>query len=346
MVAINAPTSTSELPILNLSLPLQLQHPLHQHPLVHVHWRAFRTRFQEPMTSAAATRLPPELLASLVTYLEPHWLSHEPRKRGMATCSLVCRYWATLLRQPLLRVLTVRTPADASFLLAIIKCPARRPGPPVGDCVRRLTIKDFSGWDTASVRTLSEILRLCTNEVDVPFTVFNAQRPPAAGGGISRERIPFAGLPRPVPSALVFTQITLWNVLLQSQSALIRVLGSSQRTARVSLHRVTFVSPVSNYLRRLNAASSLRHVLVMECGDGSALAQIELATAIVASQQRLRVDRDGEWAVAARVLRLLLLAVGCQSRDVIHVSLLHGKHKKITSILATLNRLNWQILSA
>ncbi|GJE96147.1 hypothetical protein PsYK624_123400 [Phanerochaete sordida] len=71
--------------------------------------------------SSAGQRVPPELIKRIALYCV-EWDRHgEPTdKRGIAACSLTCRYWAPLLTPMAFPRLVLRTAADIVQLLAFL----------------------------------------------------------------------------------------------------------------------------------------------------------------------------------------------------------------------------------
>lgn len=261
------------------------------------------------MLAPATPHLPAELLLSIL------WHITQPRfgaKRGIAACSLVCRYWAEMLRPLLFKELRLRSNADIAFLVEVMQCPLSRPGRPLGNCIMKLRFSSVEDWSMSSVNHLSRILKLCGRPFNslLYLDIENRQASSSSRGTISQTYMPFSPFPRRPPTVPQFTSISLYNVQLQRQMDLVSLLDNCPSTRVFELQKVTFLEETKIWRRTLRSSSRLQCIQAVDCGDKSLGAQINLGAALVASQRRLRVDLDGDWAIALRVACALLQDVG------------------------------------
>lgn len=253
------------------------------------------------MQDATGATLPPEIIAQIVLQARPRDMINEGEKRGLTACSLVCRYWAGLLRRQFFHRLTLRTQEDFVFVLGMLNCPVNRPGPPLAQCMSDLRIVQFCDWTASSINLFHRMLQRLSRMVKVVviLEVKNCEvstEPHVGNMGCTRDYLPFFALPRPLPGRLVpLTHLKITNVQMQRQTDIVRLLDSLPTVWGCSLTKVTFVERTSIQRRLLRRTSRLLSLRVCDCGDGSVEAQVQLASALIASQRHAQIDRDGAW---------------------------------------------------
>lgn len=93
--------------------------------------------FNLAMSPVSGADLPPEVISAIASSLAmeaPHY------KRGLAACSLTCRYWAGLIRPELFESLAVYAFEDLHRLIEFLDCPAPMPGPPLTQLVKSIRV--------------------------------------------------------------------------------------------------------------------------------------------------------------------------------------------------------------
>lgn len=276
------------------------------------------------MAATRAGELPSHIIVALITRLLPD-LYHSPKKKGVATFSLVCRHWAHSLRETLFSSLTLRTRNDFVFLLAILDCPIARPGPPLHECIAQLTIAQFPDWSLGPVnvfRKISKRIKLSCIELDVRNCQVSAPLP-TPDGRRTQDYLPFFSLPRPLPGRLLLplTDLRLSNVQLPRQTDLVRLLDSLPTVRNCFLTEVRFVESAAIRRRLLRPHSRLTHVQLCDCGDGTLGSQLELAAALIASQRRVRIDDEKALGAALPVMLAWLPAASQYEKVAVHVNI-------------------------
>lgn len=280
---------------------------------------------------ANSTRLPPEVIHNIVCFVRIHpWAAFAtPQdKRGVAGCSQVCRYWASLLRALLFRLLALRKAEDIAALLEILNCPIERPGPPLSLCIIELQVTQFCDWTVSTANTFRAVTQRLRE--DLVFLVLKVSDIPhstpqsSSSATRTEDYLPFFTLPTPLPGRLIpLTELFLDRVQMRRKVDLVRLLDNFSTIRKCTLTRLLFRDN-SNIRRRLSRSTSkLRVLSVAECGDGALETQIELACGLLASQKGVRVDENGAWAwaVPLRIIRDLQPMSGPHERQSVAIDI-------------------------
>lgn len=257
------------------------------------------------MVAVTATKLPPEIILGIVSALG----DYDETKWGLAACSLVCMFWASLLREKLFRSIDLRSPDDFKFLLHILRSPTPRLCPPLSLSIHRVTIRQFSGWSLSTCNVLRKIWsHLAPHR---PIIYLWVERSvwfslPTTGKRRTKDYIPFLSLPHTLPGLLVpVRDLVMTNVQMRRRSDLVRLLDSLPTVESCILTGITFIEETPIHRRLFRPASALRILRASGCGDGTLLAQPALTSSLLASQKLVRFDSDGPWGLIFPVMLAL-----------------------------------------
>lgn len=270
--------------------------------------------------------LPPEIVRQVVLHvchLAPG-LWKEPwseTKRGLAACSLTCRFWAAIVRPSLFGSLDIRSPEDLDTLTDFLDFPAPLPGVPISDLIRTITIvHPLCALRASVLLKVQALLKRLSLEPAVGLTivdpgVFAGRSARPIPPSISRHS-PFSDLPKTLPwKMLPLHSLTLEKVQIQRKIDVVRMLDSLPDITRITLQEVTFVdkSPITRGPRRRPSALSYVDVKTHEHIED----QILSASDIFASQRQVPGDFDA-WAAGLALLPADLRACGSASllRDI------------------------------
>lgn len=250
------------------------------------------------MPFATAEDLPPELIRLVVSYLYVRDTGrYGALKRGLATCSLTCRYWASILRPLLFENIEIRSRQDAfqlqQFLesLTILK-------PPLSKCVRFLTLKQSA----REVPPWMQLYKLAKyfRRGEIELTI------DAIDGDLLWHAVPRT-LPR---SIFAMHVINLENMKFRQGRDLVRFIHNLPEVWSCTCKAITFqdASPVPPI--RLPRRRPLESVEDLEfdmegCTELSFETQLTVALAVRVARDRLRVGEDSWTSALAAVLALV-----------------------------------------
>ncbi|GJE96177.1 hypothetical protein PsYK624_123700 [Phanerochaete sordida] len=242
--------------------------------------------------SSAGEKIPPELIKRITLYCV-EWDRHgEPAdKRGIAACSLTCRYWAQFLTPLAFRRLVLRTATDIVRLLAFLADADART-PPLRACVKKIEFAQARA--TSKIPWCHQLVRLAQQLPNVNFQ--SDVRLTVTGGDGSDGPaqatddtflLPFRALPRTLPAACSkLDYVTLRDLHVESVRALTDCVKNLAARYLI-LDGVTFADEAMAAVRRRPARrwAELATIVVTRCFDESGVAQpYALSNLLFASQ--------------------------------------------------------------
>lgn len=177
------------------------------------------------MPSEAGADLPSELIKHIALSCLELDKDSKPVKRGLASCSLVCRYWANLIRPDLFQWLTLRGPDDTSQLLQFVRTPHWILECTVGDIIKGLTVVDNHKIPSSFVWSgqlvaLQQLRRLCDAGISIHYGVSHYPSDPDPGSipcARHRTSLPLPTLLRTLPGSIAhFNSLSLRHLQLPS----------------------------------------------------------------------------------------------------------------------------------
>ena len=268
------------------------------------------------MPDAPQRYLPDELVHAILIRMEDCDEAYNPDKRGLASCSLTCRRWASLIRPLLFEELTIRNAEDIAQLVAFLDGPDPF-RPSLRDRIQSLRIIDDRG--SSGVPWSHQILRLHRRIAHLNFVYSTIEKSGAdnelpAGRDSSQ---PLAIIPRTLPGSIMPLEcLTLSHLRLSSVKALTSYV-QHLRTNEIELNAVTFVKEDVPDIRRRRRHSDSRpqFVTVSHCFEDIAglLHWSNVANVLHACQGHLWVD-DTCLALAEKYMSILLSLSPDQSR--------------------------------
>lgn len=167
------------------------------------------------MSVSLGARLPEEILQAILVRLDDDYGWGPPTpKRGLASCSLVCRHWAKTIRPLLFETLILRSASDLEQLLAFLAAPA-----PLGRALTRYIGALYMSEDCASSNCISwshQVSLRLPRLLSYPslHCTFSGRTPGSSDSAPSFRRPP---LPRQLPArTCAFHQVTLSGLQLSS----------------------------------------------------------------------------------------------------------------------------------
>lgn len=180
------------------------------------------------LASKAAHRVPPELIAHTVLHVmdglserNSHFLkpADGELKRWLGSCTLVCRYWGSLLRRVLFSRVQLRNEQDFNSLLGMLSIPGPAM-PPLSSCLQMVIVFQSGPWAMPWVHRLSRIQDYSLNVLDWAISLRDLSDPRMA------RRLLEGQLPRTLPgSAFMVEILTLRNIHFRSVRDLVRAVG-------------------------------------------------------------------------------------------------------------------------
>ena len=240
------------------------------------------------MSAVPQNHLPSELVHAILIQMRDDDENHLPIKRGLASCSQICRYWAAAIRPELFRDLTLRSGDDVSLLIAFLDADSLQPA--LSGCIHSLDVVEDQAstgppWSHQMVRLHRHLPR-----ARIPGWV--VKDAPAASDGQdpqapkSMSPLPFSTLPRALPRSTLFqiTSLKLSGLSLRSLRGLASLVRNQILCEQLELDNVTFREETPDEIQLRRVAS--RSVLYM----------IEIL--------HVRLDRDAilYWMKASRIL--------------------------------------------
>lgn len=237
------------------------------------------------------------------------WVANNKKlKRGLAACSLTCRYWAACVRPMLFESIVLRNGEDVERLLQLL-CYSVPLGYPILQCIVRLGIKIES---SSQQPWLHHVSRLCGYMNSAGCSVYldlsvdnHAQE---RHDLLSSTALPFKCFPRSIPcSILPIYRITLDNLHLRRIGDLVRFIQGFPSLYACACRHVSFTDasyPSTIQLSPRQPSRMLTHITMSECGDGQLCTQLKLAATALLIPRVLGLD-DRTWAIAFRAAILM-----------------------------------------
>lgn len=258
------------------------------------------------MHIATGEDLPPELIYSILLRCRDWDRDLKPTKRGLAACSLTCRFCARLIRPLLFERLVLRNATDVSRLLVYLDEPDILV-PNIRDCVSHVGFVEDQ--TTSNIPWSHHVIRLHGQRPQLTFSsemswilISESQIQPQP-----TTLLPFSALPRTLPGpTLLIGHLNLRRLRLSSVKGLVDCaihLGMME----ISLEEVAFVdsavhTPVP---RRSRRHSRLQIVHMNRCFDEPELcSQYKLANILLTSRGKMRID-DRIASISGRTLLAL-----------------------------------------
>ena len=262
------------------------------------------------MSDVPQTCLPDELIHAIVTQMWDRDEENNLVKRGLASCSLTCRHWASLIRPLLFYELTIRSAKDLAQLLAFLNSfnPLH---PSLWDCIGFLHVVD--GRTSSSIPWSHQIFRLHRRIVHIYSMHLTIEKSSAddelpLGHNSSQ---PLTIIPRTLPGSIMpLERLTLSHLRLPSVKALANYV-QYLHVGTIALDAVTFVKEDVPDIRRLRPHSDSDSrpsvVAVSHCFEDIAgfLRWSNIANVLHACRGRLWVD-DECLSLAEKYMVILL----------------------------------------
>lgn len=275
-------------------------------------------------SSCHGERIPQELFAPIIDALlyPVRSPSRHNHKRGLALCSLTCRYWAKRIRPALFRRLTIRTLQDISDLLYILDSRSAVE-PNFADCIRELVVEhcpvDGIPW-IHHVHSILRRLRDATVSLRIINQADNSQDSSTTSHtSIAMTEIPLA-YPRTLPSSILpISQLLLDGLRIRHISDLVRLIYALPTLRHCECRRLLFVDQSCHSLhtrRVLRRNMNLTSVSVSECGDGRLETQIALASDLLAGTKSLGMD-----LALSGLVFVMNETISLSKRSVIHIEI-------------------------
>lgn len=254
-----------------------------------------------PVALAPGGALPPEVIRMIVGYLATSELYAEPKK-GLARCSLTCRYWAGTLRPALFAKLTLCTPRDVSQLLDLLDAPSVLE-PTLQRCLREVT------YEILETQMVPPWLRLHTLSRSIPNVVMILT---IGDAFTSHDDIDGASLlanfPRTLPPSIFpFNAVYLTDVNFKSAAEFSGLFHNMLKLSSGVVHNLTIrkraVPVPRRALRQLRAVEL--EVRSLNVGSNSFSSQYTLARTILLPDARIKLSSTG-WASAASIIDKLV----------------------------------------
>ena len=254
--------------------------------------------------------LPDELAHAILVRMWDRDERYKPVKRGLASCSLTCRHWASVIRPLLFDQLTIRSAADIAQLLAFLDSPEIL-DPTLRDCLRELdAIDDRTLLSIPWNHQISRLHRRIPKPHSVLLTIENSGADDKLHPGRDPPR-PFAIIPRTLPGSIMsLWRLTLSNLQIPSVKALADYV-EHLRTSVIELNAATFAKeevpdircrrPPSHFYKELST------ITVSHCFEDSAGFEhwFRIANVLRARQGRLSVG-DATLTLAEKYMAILL----------------------------------------
>lgn len=261
------------------------------------------------MSDVPQTYLPDELVHAVLIRVKDSDESYKPIKRGLASCSLTCRHWASLIRPLLFEELTVKSAEDIAQLLDFLDSPnILHPSTGIQDCVADLHVIDDR--TSSSIPWDHQMLRLHRL---LPLLLSFAHR--ISNGGADDEldlgHPPLVVIPRTLPgSATPPRYLKLSHLRLPSPKALVSYIKHLAIRSLV-LRAVTFAKEDIPDIQRRRSRLGVRpflHVTAFRCFEDIAGFQrwFRIINALLACQGCLWVD-DAVLTMIEKYMVILLL---------------------------------------
>ena len=257
------------------------------------------------MSDVPQTYLPDELVHAIVVRMRDRDKDYKPVKRGLTSCSLTCRHWASVIRPLLFGELIIRSAEDIEQLLALLNSPyTLHPYP--RDCIRLLRVIDDRTsssipWSHQIFRLHRRIAHLYSVNLTIEKSGADDELP--LGRDSSRS---FVIIPRTLPGSIMpLARLTLSHLRLPSVKTLANYV-EHLRTTHIELDVVTFVKEDVPDIRhrRPHSYPKLSRLTVSHCFEDIAglLHWFNIANVLYACQGHLWVGD----ALAEKYIAILL----------------------------------------
>lgn len=285
------------------------------------------------MYPAPQGSLPPELVHAVLIQMYDSDNSGII-KRGLASCSLTCRYWAALIRPLLFRILTLRSGKDVSQLIAFLDADLRVPT--LRSCIEELDVVE----DHVSARPpwSHQIVRLAKLLSHYKVRNWTVKDVPVVSDGehilTHRSPLPFSMLPRTIPRSTLpqVSSLSLSGLSLKSTRNMMRVVGNQISCKDLELDSVVFAEKGVGRVQqgRLASRTTLERILLSHGLQNRDVVQhwMKTSNTIFASQGHRRLD-DIFLTLVESYLNLLISHLDSDS-DSNHPD--HARHLQVHKI--------------
>lgn len=272
------------------------------------------------ISGSAGRKLPPEILSRIVRCLRievdvldtpfEQWVVTDSKvKKGLAACSLTCRYWSTSLRPILFSSLILRDASDVERLMEILLSPISLWDPP-HRYITNVCIEADGSQQQPWLHHVYKVWRCISAAGHQPYyrrflhirVAGREKEKPGMTDGQTHV-IPFQSLPRSLPyTGLPIQHIILSDLRLRRSYDLLRLVREFPSLIQCSFRRISFVETQSSHptlpiLRRSKKSWSFR-AIVSECGgDSKPESQLALAAAAVFAPQLFGLN-EHTWSTA------------------------------------------------
>ena len=246
-------------------------------------------------------------------------------KKGLARCSLTCRYWAVAVRSVLFNSLILRSADDLAQLVAFLDHPilAEHPlSPLIEDVGIELNGSPQQPWlhhlPTLSKRLLPNVCKWRDNiDCSPDVFLFNIRIVGDVGSGKKHAHcLPFSSLPRSLPHMYAPVHyLRLEDLRLRRHRDLARLVSGYPKSLNCKIRRITFELPDVSSLGAMMPGRRRRtevtrpwsmDIAVSECGDSRA--SVRLAMSLAARDVMQHFTLDGRaWEAACQAISSYVL---------------------------------------
>lgn len=264
------------------------------------------TSWPESISSLGA-QIPPEVVRNIVyslcqppSYLKKSWTW----KKGLAACSLTCRYWSRILRPVLFKCCTLYTPEDISLLLSFFESPVCV-GPALTTCISLIEYKIRESQIPPWIR-LHKLSRLIPNTT----IILNVNGSPPPSTLAFRGPSLLKDFPRTLPPSIFqfanevtienihFNRVTDFSPLFHN-IAKVRDGQCTNLTVQHGIEQIPLPRPALS--RRQRVEDCILFGISAEIGANDFSTQFALACTLVRPADRLQLDHT-TWSSAADII--------------------------------------------
>lgn len=266
------------------------------------------TLLKPKMSAVTGADLPSEIIHHVLNelwYSKAHPDTSETfnYKRGLSTCSQVCRYWAKIVRPLLFEYLKLESIDDVLQLQRFIDSGSPADiDQPLRRCVHDVTIQQRGPQTAPWMHHVSRLLRRL-DDVNVMLHIVNTAPHEAKQDHTSiqlRSFLPSHLLPRALPTSFIpLHGLILQGTCFVSRVQLTRILGGLPLLQSCECRRVSFADDTAD-LAQNRPHKYLRATIVERCTNRTVHDQLSLAITLWGGTLRLSFDDDALSAVCCQ----------------------------------------------
>lgn len=266
--------------------------------------------------SSLGEDLPPEIIREIIA----HFVNSTPSvssKPGLASCSITCRYWASVIRPALFASISLSSRYDLLQLLEFLQSHAVTTQT-ISECLECISIVQRSDYPAPPWFHHVDIIRRVSKRSDLAFTlmvlpgptVLASAGPPSVKSDAVTFPSPVFCLPRRLPSCITPFQMMRLSDIEVSRKDFLRLLGSLPGLWSLHCRRVSFKDDMrSSGLSYGRPNSVLKHLCLdgyeFRTATGNLWTQLLLASTILRGSRHLNVEQQVWLSALGAVCSLL-----------------------------------------